>query len=303
MRRTFLTRLRINGSYYVLGALLLLLGAPLYQWLWLLPHGYGEALTAASRGQLAIYLLWLQRHLWSFALYRLLQMAAFALTLSLPFTLFRIIVAQEVLGREEEAEEGTSAEPEGAGADREERADGRQAAAKATDTGAGEKPLPQTAEELLAVPWRGKGFAVIAAWSGMLGILLLVLGNLASTVYQVGVARGFSALALPSPSFALVVEICSLVANTGGGLLLALATLLFGFIIARSGLQLWPPLWVALGYGAILLALFLIGSAVQVALAPASGQAFLTTPAFLLFALWTLWLGLILVRLRPAPAS
>ncbi|MBE3564899.1 MAG: hypothetical protein IMW90_04135 [Thermogemmatispora sp.] len=299
MRRTFLTRLRINGSYYVLGGLLLLLGAPLYQWLWLLPHGYGEALAAANRGQLAVYVLWLHLHVWSFAFYRLLQMVAFALTLSLPFTLFRIIVAQEVLGRDEEgAGVATGEEEEALPAAEMEIADGPQ-----TDVAAGEKPLPQTAEELLAVPWRGKGFAVIAAWSGMLGILLLVLGNLASTVYQIGVARTFTAEAALTPSFALVVEICTLVSNTAGGLLLALATLLFGFVIVRSGLQLWPPLWVALGYVAILLALFLIGSAVQVALAPASGQAFLTTPAFLLFALWTLWLGLILVRLRPAPAS
>ncbi|MBX5452209.1 hypothetical protein [Thermogemmatispora sp.] len=294
MRRTFLTRLRINGSYYVLGALLLLLGAPLYQWLWLLPQGYGEALAAASRGQLSLYVLWLHSHLWAFALYRLLQIAAFALTLSLPFTLFRIIVAQEVLGRDEEQGSGeplagSTALPEEQGT-----TDGDQAA---TDGEA--KPLPQTAEELLAVPWRGKGFAIIAAWSGMLGLLLLILGNLASTVYQVGVARGFTAGTTLMPSFALVVGACTLVANTAGGLLLALATLLFGVVITRSGLQLWPPLWVALGYVAILLALFLIGSAVQVALAPASGQAFLTTPAFLLFALWALWLGLILVRLRP----
>ncbi|RAQ96842.1 hypothetical protein [Thermogemmatispora tikiterensis] len=294
MRRTFLTRLRINGSYYVLGGLLLLLGAPLYQWLWLLPHGYGEALAAANRGQLAVYVLWLHLHVWSFAFYRLLQMVAFALTLSLPFTLFRIIVAQEVLGRDE----GEGAEAAAAAGETSPSADDQQ-----RETAASDKLLPQTAEELLAIPWRGKGFAVIAAWSGMLGILLLVLGNLASTVYQIGVARTFTAEAALTPTFALVVEICTLVSNTAGGLLVALATLLFGVIIVRSGLQLWPPLWVALGYVAILLALFLIGSAVQVALAPASGQAFLTTPAFLLFALWTLWLGLILVRLRPAPAS
>nr|BBH93967.1 hypothetical protein KTA_21660 [Thermogemmatispora argillosa] len=298
MRRTFLTRLRINGSYYVLGALLLLLGAPLYQWLWLLPHGYGEALAAASRGQFSVYVLWLHSHLWAFALYRLLQIAAFALTLSLPFTLFRIIVAQEVLGRDEESGAGEPAEETAALDEGQGAAEDGQASADG-----GSKPLPQTAEELLAVPWRGKGFAVIAAWSGMLGILLLILGNLASTVYQVGVARGFSAGSVLMPSFALVVGVCTLVANTVGGLLLALAALLFGVVITRSGLQLWPPLWVALGYVAILLALFLIGSAVQVALAPAGGQAFLTTPAFLLFALWTLWLGLILVRLRPEPAS
>ncbi|WP_069803365.1 hypothetical protein [Thermogemmatispora onikobensis] len=297
MRRTFLTRLRINGSYYVLGGLLLLLGAPLYQWLWLLPQGYGEALTAASRGQFADYVLWLHLHVWSFALYRLLQMVAFALTLSLPFTLFRIIVAQEVLGRDEE-EAGATTGEEASPAAEEGAADGPGAAVAASD-----KPLPQTAEELLAVPWRGKGFAVIAAWAGMLGILLLVLGNLASTVYQVGVARTFTAEMVLTPSFALVAGICTLVSTTAGGLLLALATLLFGFIIVRSGLQLWPPLWVALGYVAMLLALFLTGSAVQVALSPASGQAFLTTPAFLLFACWTLWLGLILVRLRPSPAS
>jgi len=40
------------------------------------------------------------------------------------------------------------------------------------------------------------------------------------------------------------------------------------------------------------------GSAVQVALAPTSGQATLTTPAILLFAIWSLWFSIMVTRLK-----
>jgi hypothetical protein len=293
MKTTFLTRLRINGAYYLLSAVLLLLGVPLYLWLLLLPQGYAEALSAANTGRLNAYVAWLQAHLWSFAGYRLLLIVAFALVLSLPFTLFRILVAQETLGRDEEAEETQEeavAEVVDDGSDGSDGAGGRTSAS-----------APATAEELLAIAWPGKGFAVIAAWSGMLGILLFVLGSVASMVYLAGVVHTFTLVSGVPTSFAFVVGLLTILSSTVGGALLALASLLFGFLIARSGLRLWPPAWVAFGYLAILLAALFSASAVEVAGAPTSGQALLTTPTTLLFALWVLWFGLMLVRLQPEP--
>ena len=55
----------------------------------------------------------------------------------------------------------------------------------------------------------------------------------------------------------------------------------------------------AFGYLALAVAALLSGSAVAVASFPTQGQAVLTSPAILLFALWLLWLGIMLVRLKP----
>ncbi|MBV9229744.1 MAG: hypothetical protein JOZ18_10560, partial [Chloroflexi bacterium] len=57
--------------------------------------------------------------------------------------------------------------------------------------------------------------------------------------------------------------------------------------------------WIAFGYAALAVAALLSGSAVAVATAPAAGQAALTAPAVLLFSLWVLWFGIMLVRLKP----
>jgi hypothetical protein len=88
-------------------------------------------------------------------------------------------------------------------------------------------------------------------------------------------------------------------ANTVGIGLLALAALFFGAMIARRGLHLWPGIWVAFGYTSLAVAALFSGSAIGVASAPATGQASLTTPAVLLFALWVLWFSIMLVRLKP----
>src|SRR5205085_12461795 len=86
--------------------------------------------------------------------------------------------------------------------------------------------------------------------------------------------------------------------NTVGIGFLALSTLFFGAMIARSGLRLWPGIWMAFSYVAIAVAGLFSGSAVAVASGPTS-QAALSTPSILLFALWVLWLGIMLVRLKP----
>lgn len=262
MKRNLLSRLRTNGILYLFGALLLLVGIPLYQVLILTPLGLGIALNATEAGFFAPYLNWIGNHSSQFLLYRVLLVLAYALLLTLPFSLFRIIVAQEIISQQGEKEQ--------------ESLDG----------------MPPDA-------WRGKGFAVIAAWGGLFGLIAYIMGTLGSTSYLLFVSNGFT-MRTPIPgSFTTLVSIFSILSNTVGVGLLALSTLFFGAIIARGGLNLWPGIWVALGYVALAVAALLSGSAVAVVSAPATGQAALTAPATILFALWVLWLGVMLVRLRP----
>ena len=276
MKRTFLTKLHINGIYYIVGACLLLLAAPLYQALILLPQGYGEALSAQGQGSFGVYLTWLSNHSGLFLGYRILLILAFAALLSLPFTLFRIIIAQEILGREDEVRE-------------EEYQDENEERTTAPEVQATGMP---------ADAWRGKGFAVLAAWSGLLSLIFYVLGTLAGTIYLMIIGSTFSASAGLPANFSTLTSTFNIIPNTLGGGLLALATLFFGALIARSGRKLWPGIWVAFGYMALAVAALLSGSAVAVASAPES-QAVFTTPATLLFALWALWFGIMLVRLKP----
>jgi len=86
---------------------------------------------------------------------------------------------------------------------------------------------------------------------------------------------------------------------TVGGGLLALSCLFFGAVIARSGLKLWPGIWVAFAYMALALAVLFSVSAVEVAFAPLTGQTLVTTFAILLFSVWVLWFGVMLLRLKP----
>jgi hypothetical protein len=135
-----------------------------------------------------------------------------------------------------------------------------------------------------------------------LSIILYTFGTLASAVYLAVVSSTFPGQT-PSTSTAgnlsTIVSALSIISNTIGGGLLALSCLFFGAIIARRGLKLWPGIWVAFGYTALAVAALLSGSAVAVASTPTEGQAALTTPALLLFALWVLWFAIMLVRLKP----
>ena len=266
-QRSLLSRLHINGICYLVGALILLLGVPLYQQLVLVPLGYSSTLAASSSGNFTPYLLWMRSYSVQFVVYRALLTIAFLLLLTLPFTLFRIIVAQEILGQQERAEETATDE---------------QVDAEQLET-----------DGMPAYAWRGKGFAVVAAWSGLFGLVAYLLGTLASTLYFVVVSHG---VLLPN-TLAMPASVLSLMTNTVGIGLLALATLFLGATIARSGRKLWPDSWVAFGYLALAVAALLSGSAVAVSTAPT--QATLTSPAILLFALWVLWMGIMLVRLKP----
>jgi len=278
VKRTYVSKLHINGIYYLIGAVLLLLGVPLYQSLILIPQGYSDAIASTEKGLFTSYLSWLGNHPAQFLGYRVILLLAFAILITLPFTLFRIIIAQELLGREEEDH------------------------IKSSENTDDEETEPSPPEDGMPVDaWRGKGFAVLAAWSGFLGILLYVLGTLVSSIYLTITSNGFTIHSATPSNFSALSGAFTVIANTIGGGLLALACLFFGAIIARSGRNLWPGVWVAFGYVAVATGALLSGSAVGVVSTPVEGQAALTTPAILLFALWVLWFAIMLLRLKPEP--
>lgn len=286
MKPSFLGKLQRTARTNLVGALCLLVVVPVLQLAVLGPQGYGTALATPQAS-----LLWIAGHTSLFLLYRLALLLGFVLLLGLPFALFRIIVAQEIIERAEiqaEDEAEMDEEDEENEEDEEDEED--------------QEPQEQPAEEALAengmpaYAWRGKGFVVIAAWTGLIGLFLLAGGTLASTIYVWNSASRVSTLVLSD--FTNASGLWAVLTYTVGGGLLTLALLLFGFVIARSGRKLWPDSWVAFGYAALAIGAIASGSAVQVALAPTSGQASLTTPAILLFSIWALWFSIMLIRLQ-----
>ena len=101
MKRSLLTRLRTNGVLYLISAILLLIGVPLYQVFALEPAGFSKAVSGQVQDTTPTYLVWLHGHNGLFLGYRVLLILAFALILTLPFSLYRIVVAQEILGQPE----------------------------------------------------------------------------------------------------------------------------------------------------------------------------------------------------------
>src|SRR5436305_5369124 len=279
-QRSLLSRLRSNGLYYVISALLLLIGVPLYQIAVLTPAGYSNAINAADANHFVAYLQWVNAHSDQFLLYRALLLLAFAFLFTQPFTLYRIIVAQELIGQIEEEQNEETAQDD--------------TAVEASTTEQDESAA-LSEDGLPPYAWRGKGFAVIAAWSGFFGIIAYLIGISASTLYVLIASSGFTNRTPLPANFIMLNSTFSITANTAGIGLLALSTLFFGAIIARSGMRLWPGSWVAFAYLALAVAALLSGSAV----AAFTGQSALTTPAILLFALWLLWLGIMLIRLKP----
>src|SRR6266480_1088541 len=112
MKRTLLARLRTNGIFYLVGATILLVGVPLYQQLVLTAQGYGSALSAVGAGHLPALMLWINNHMLQFITYRALLVIAFACLVTLPFSLYRIIVAQEILAQTEQDVEGKATAPD-----------------------------------------------------------------------------------------------------------------------------------------------------------------------------------------------
>ncbi len=322
MKYSLLTRLRRNGAFYLISTFLLLIGIPVYQALVLVPRGYGNALASTNLNHIAFYLAWLGTHTASFLIYRILLLIAFVLLLSMPFSLFRIIVAQELVAQQEEAEladqnEGEGADEEQDTTDYEEDAERPEEENRENETddvdededthdeedGVDEEgeSIEVASDGMPAYPWRGKGFAIIAAWSGICGIVAYVLGTLASTLFLLIVGHSATMQTTVSATITVLLSIFSITTNTAGIGLLALSALFYGAVIARRGTRLWPGEWVGFGYLALAVSALLSGSAVSVASAPTSGQTALTSPAIVLFALWIGWLGLMLVRLRPEP--
>lgn len=277
MKQSFLGRLQRTALLNIVGALILLLVVPILLLLVLGPQGYGTALATPQSS-----LAWIGGHTALFLLYRLALITGFALLSGLPFALFRIIITQEIIGR---AEIETDADEE----DEENNEQEEQKTGEKTRQA--ENGLPEYA-------WRGKGFAVIAAWTGLIGLIFLAGGTLASTIYLWSSASITAPLAHVPDNFASVTSSFAVLTYTVGGGLLALSSIFFGLVIARSGRKLWPDSWVAFGYMALIAGALASGSAVQVALAPTSSQASLTTPAILLLALWSLWFGIMVVRLK-----
>ena len=164
MRRSFLGRLQRNGWLSLSGALLLLLLVPILQLLVLGPQGYNTALATPLTS-----LVWIQAHTALFLLYRLALILGFTLLLALPFALFRIIVAQEIVGRAEIAEEEDE-DDEG-----EDNGDDEGEDDESDEDEEEQEAQEETPEEENGMPpfaWRGKGFAVIGAWTGLLGTLV-----------------------------------------------------------------------------------------------------------------------------------
>ncbi len=294
MKRGLLAKLRTNGSYYIISGLLLLLGVPLYQVLILGPTGFSNALDATGSGRYTAYITWISSYSASFLIYRVLLICSFCLLLSFPFSLHRIIVAQEIMAQQEQAAEDkadSDSETKSAsdkGAEDEEDSDGDE-----------EDEEDEEDEGMPDHPWRGKGFVVLAAWSGLIGLAIYIIGATLSTVYffLVGASRG----AAIYNSVAILAPIFTIVTNAVGTGLLGLGCLFFGAMIARTGKNLWPGSWVAFGYASLFVGAMLCISAVAVVSAAGIGQSTLTTLATLLFAIWLLWLGIMLVRLKPEP--
>lgn len=295
MKRGLLARLRSNGVSYIISALLFLAGIPLYQALLLAPQGYNTTLSTNGVQRFSTYLGWISTHSWQFLVYRILLLLAFALLFTLPYSLYRIIVAQELLAQEEIGEKDEEDDTEDAQDEVTQTTQEEGGEAEKEETGKSDEGVENG--ELVADAWRGKGLAIIAVWSGVLGLVLYLLGTLVSTLFLIIVSQNTTAATIGTTSN--LSNIFTIVANTGGIGLLALATLFFGAFIARSGLRLWPGIWVAFGYMALGLTPLLIGSAVGVATAPGESQGLLGSLATLLFAIWVLWCGIMLVRLKP----
>jgi hypothetical protein len=291
MKRSLLARLRTNGTLYLISAVLLVFGVPLYQTLALEPAGFSSALNASStntfsglaQGTASTYLVWIHGHNGLFLGYRILLMLAFALILTLPYSLYRIIVAQEIVGQQEHTANQTTGE------DAEE------------DTQTEKEPVSVTtpADGMPAFAWRGKGFVVLAAWLGTAGLLLYILGTIVSTFYLTISSAHVTSGTGVSDSVISLSGTFTIITNTIGIGLLGLGMLFFGAMITRTGMNLWPGIWVVLGYVAILVGGLLCIGAIAAATASGGSQGILNTAATFLFALWTFWFGLILTRLQP----
>ncbi|GHO75777.1 hypothetical protein KSD_35480 [Ktedonobacter sp. SOSP1-85] len=290
-KRSLLARLRTNGFYYLVSSLLLLVAIPLYQVLVLNPTGFSDTRTM---GHLNDYLFWLGNHTPLFVIYRGLLAIAFAILFTMPYTLYRIIVAQEILGRSPDEESIAEAEIE-----LEENEELEELAEEEAEANEIEPEEEATEENTMPeFAWRGKGFAIIAVWTGTAGIALFVLGTVLGTIYLLNASHGFMQTGETPANIGTFDAIFTITTNTISIGLIAISSMFFGAMIARAGKRLWPGNWLWFSYMALAVAALLSGSAVGVASAPSTGQATLTTFAILLFGIWNLWHSIMLLRLK-----
>jgi hypothetical protein len=306
MKRSLLARLRTNGALYLISAVLLGLGVPLYWALALVPAGFNSAVSGQAQGT---YLVWIHGHNGLFLGYRIMLLLAFALIWTLPFSLYRIIVAQEILGQQEglpintnEADAEDDLPIDIAEVDAEDDLpidiaddDAEEDTQNAEETA----PAPATASGMPAFAWRGKGFVVLAAWLGTAGLLLYVVGTIVSTLYLIIASAPVTSGKEVADRVILLSGTFTIITNTIGIGLLGLGILFFGAMITRTGMNLWPGIWVALGYAAILVGALLCIGAIAAGTDAGGSQSLLNTAGTFLFALWTFWLGLMLIRLQP----
>lgn len=287
MQRNLLSRLCRNGSFYIFSALLLVIGIPCLQIFILAPTGFSDALNDVGNRQ-AGYLTWIHTHPTLFLSYRALLLAAFALLWTLPFSLFRIIVAQEIMVQQEIATESEQDETDSASDSDEEYEDSEEAE---EETEANDKTEDQQKDGMPPFAWRGKGFLVLAAWTGIIGIGFYLLSSLAGTFYLL--TQSNINTASPWPGLFTL-------GTTGiGSGLIGVSTLFSGAMICRTGTRFWPTSWVVFGYAALIVGALTCLSAVAVACTPGSSQSTLTTIATLLSGIWYAWLGILLVKLKP----
>jgi hypothetical protein len=155
--------------------------------------------------------------------------------------------------------------------------------------------VPQALSRVLGAYGR-----TLARWvliAGTAGITLFGAMIALSTFTFINTANDYNQSATPAARSNLLQNfqgfygIEALAQNTLGGTLLALFLLCTSLLIARTGKL--PALLVYFG---LLAAALLAGLALLYAISPQSAQTQLTTPALASFAIWLIWLGIVLLQ-------
>jgi hypothetical protein len=235
-------RLKLQGIYGLLAGLVLLVGVPIYQSIFLGPAGYRAPSDAAfSHADYGPLLSWIAGNSSAFIFFRILELLTFLLILRLPFALYRAF-----------------------------RSYGR----------------------------------TLARWmlaGGLGGIILFGAMLVLSTISFINAAASYSQQAPSSGAardiasgFSGLYGVEALGQNTLGGALLAIFLLCASLLIARSG-----KLQSLLVYFGLLVAALMAALALLFAVSPPDAQTQLTTPALAAFAVWLIWLGILLIRRAP----
>ena len=164
--------------------------------------------------------------------------------------------------------------------------------------------LPATLVEVLwRVPTRGSWLATRAGQIGFgcyaLAIVvgLLVAGNSAGAYATAGSAADRAAVA---DHFASLFAFLNILSRILGGVLVAIALMIFSAEMMRSGRKALPA-W--LGYMGVLVAALLVVTALQFAAEPAAPETSISPIAFVALAIWLICLGINLALLSALPGT